>query len=160
MAALSYTSVEKMLETLPSVGSVTSITSSTLYSFAWDAETIVNAKLSKLYVVPVVGAPPVLAPISTDIALYRLLTRRIFTQEQLNKSDWPDRYKESMDLLDKIASGEVSLVSSGGAVISGGVITGEPWSNTLNYSPTFQEDSFESSVVDPDKLDSIVNGRM
>ena len=155
---LSYTSVDKMLGTLPAVGSMTTVMSADLFTFAADAEGLVNAKLSRLYTVPVVGGPPVLGTLATDIALYRLLALRLFTQEQLNASPWVDRYKEAMDILDDIAAGEITLVTTAGGVVEG-VTTGEPWSNTLDYTPTFAEDAFESSVVDPDKLDAIANRR-
>lgn len=148
-----YTNVLELLRTLPMVGSVTTIMSSDMCGFIGDAETFVDAKISTGYTVPVAGSPPILRLLSTDIALYRLLTRRVFTQEQINKSDWPDRYKEALETLDQIAEGEIPLLTSSGAQIDG-VTTGSgvPTSNTMNLIPTMNERPVESQQVDPEKL--------
>jgi phage gp36-like protein len=150
---LVYTSVQKILTTLPALGSVTTITSATLAAFAQDAETLVNAKIAGAYTVPVVGAP-LLALLSTDIAIYRLMTRRLFSGQEQNKSEWPDRYKEALELLEQIGDGTLPLVTDSGAT----VVNDEsalPWSNTKSFVPTFMEDGVENSRIDPNKLDYI-----
>ena len=147
---MDYTSVDEIKDACPLIGSVTTITSATIARFAVAAEAIVNAKLSTLYTVPVSGAP-VLAVISTDITVYRIL-RRVFTQEQMNKSAWVDSYKEADELLDKIASGEVALVLDDGTVVTESS-AGQPWSNTLSYDQTLNEGPLENMQVDQLKLD-------
>lgn len=153
-----YTTVDKLLVTLPMVGSITSISSADLAAFIDDADAIINAKLAKQFTVPVSGAP-LLNSLAADIALARLLTRRVFTQEQANKSTWPDEYKAALETLDKIASGEITLVSSAGTVISAASAEGGVWSNTMGYVPTFNEDDPATNFIDSDKLLDIADGR-
>jgi phage gp36-like protein len=150
--ALNYTTVEKILVTLPMVGSVTSITSAVLEAFAGQAEALVDAKLAKAFTVPVSGSPPLLEMLSTDIALYRLLTRRMFTQEQINKSDWPDRYKESLDTLDKLVEGELQLLTTSGDLIAPAQASAQAWSNTQTYEPTFNELPMEMQDIDANEM--------
>ena len=156
-----YTDVSRCYATVPAVGSATSVQSNEMAFFIENAEGIINAKLAKLYTVPVLinsVAPPVLTAIATDLALYRALALRMFTQEQINKSVWPDRFKEAMELLDEIAAGEMLLVASG-SVLETDSSRIKLESNTQGYTPTFNEDSFLQSTQDPDKLDDIANDR-
>jgi phage gp36-like protein len=153
-----YTTVNKLLLTLPMVGSVTSITSADLASFIDDADAIINSKLSKQYTVPVSGAP-LLDSLAADIALARLLTRRIFTQEQANNSTWPDEYKKALDTLDAIANGEMTLVTSAGTIIAAASTEGGVWSNNMNYVPTMNEDDPGTNYIDSDKLTGILDDR-
>jgi phage gp36-like protein len=90
--------------------------------------------------------------LSTDIALYRLLTRRMFTQEQINKSDWPDRYKESLDTLDKLVEGELQLLTTSGDLIAPAQASAQAWSNTQTYEPTFNELPMEMQDVDANEM--------
>lgn len=153
-----YTTVDKLRVTLPMVGSITSISSADLAAFIDDADAIINSKLSKQYTVPVSGAP-LLNSLAADIALARLLTRRIFTQEQANKSTWPEEYKEALKTLDKIAAGEMTLVNSAGAIIAAASAEGGVWSNNMNYVPTFNEDDPATNFIDSDKQLDIANDR-
>ena len=153
-----YTTVNKLLRTLPMVGSVTSISSADLASFIDDADAMINSKLSKLYTVPVSGAP-LLDSLAADIALARLLTRRIFTQEQANNSAWPAEYRKALKTLDEIAKGEMPLLTSSGTVIAATSREGEVWSNTMLYTPTFNEDDPGTNYIDDNKLMEILDDR-
>ena len=153
-----YTTVNKLLTTLPMVGSVTSISSADLAAFIDDADATINAKLAKQYTVPVSGAP-LLDSLAADIALARLLTRRVFTQEQANKSTWPDEYKKALDTLDDIASGKLALVTGSGTIIAATSNEGEVWSNTMDYVPTMNEDDPGTNYIDGDKLTGILDDR-
>ena len=159
MAALSFTTVSAMLVTLPGVSSSTNATSAQLAVFAERAESVMNAKLAKRYALPFVVAPPVLQTIATELAVYNFLTRRVFTQEKQNRSEWPDRYKEAMDLLDEIVSGEFPLIDAAGVVIGATTSQIQIWSNTMWFRPTMTEDDAESQFVDPDKLEQIRRDR-
>lgn len=153
---LNYTSVEKVLVLNASVGSVTTINSAVISSVAGQAEALVDAKLARLYTVPVAGRPPLLESISSDLTLYRLMSRRMLSGESANDSPWPDRYKEAMELLDQLADGSLTLVSSAGALIPATPgASGMPYSNNMNYQATFTEDDMENQVVDPSKLEDI-----
>lgn len=157
---VSYTTVETVLEMMPSIGSITTITSATIALFAGQAEARINAALSQQYLIPITGRIPVIEAVAADLTLYGLLAKRVFTGEQMNKSDWPDRFKEAVGLLDKIASGEMELLDSSGSSIAvretGGA---ELWSNTMNYTPTFLEDDPERSYVDTAKLNEMGDRR-
>lgn len=150
-----YTTVDKCRSVLPMIGSVTSVMSADVCNFIVDAETIVNAKVSKSYAVPVSPAPPLLATLATDLTLYRLLALRFFTQEQMNNSVWPDRFKEANETLDAIANGEMPLLSGSGSTIDPTAATAAFYSSTLNYQHTMTEDSPERSFVDLEKIEDI-----
>lgn len=159
---LSYTTVSAMLVLLPNVSSSTNASSAHLSLFAQDAEGLMNAKLSKTYALPftfVVPAGHVLRSIATDLACYRFLTRRVFTSERANKSEWPDRFREAMDLLDEIVSGGIPLLDSSGGVIPASISQSQIWSNTMNFQPTMTEDSEEVQFVDEDKIRTIRDDR-
>lgn len=150
-----YTNPLLLRQTLPMIGSVTTVQSADLSLIITAAESVINAKLSRVYAVPVNPAPPVLETIATDLSLYRLLALRLYTQEQMNNSVWPDRFKEANEVLDKIATGEIPLITASGTTIPAGAGTAAIFSSTLRYQPTFTEDCPENSSVDPEKLTDI-----
>ncbi len=154
-----YTSVLLLKQMVPSVGSVTSITSADIALFIRNAESIVNAKISKSYAVPISPAPPLLETISTDISLYRLLALRMFTQAQMNESVWPDKFKESMETLDDIAAGKTALVNRAGTLVDAAVGETAFRSSTLDYDQTMTEDNPVLSVIDPEKLTDVRGAR-
>jgi phage gp36-like protein len=142
------------------VGSMSAVSSSTLATFGDDAEAEINVRLSKLYVVPVPGSPPALVSIATDLLVHRLLSRRTFTQERTKKSEWPDAFaKDAHELLDKLASGEATLVDSAGTLIAARTDVMEVWTNKQNYQPTFDEHGRYDQVQDPDKIDDLEDAR-
>lgn len=148
-----YTTVERIYNVLPKIEEVTEITSAQLEQQIVDAESGINARLSKTYAVPVSDAP-LLVQIATDLSIYRVLSQRILTGETLKESPWPDRFKEANDLLDKIVSGDIDLVTSSGTVITP---TNDvaPWSSKEDFIPTFDEDSVFNHETDDDKIDDI-----
>ena len=152
-----YTNVARLRTLLPILGSVTTIASADMALYVNDAEALVNGKLAKLYTTPVNSAP-MLSMIASDIAIYRLLALRVFTQDQVNKSEWIDRYKESMELLDEIANGDIPLVV-GDEVVETDSSRVRMESNTQGYVQTFQEDNVLESEIDDDKLTDIAGDR-
>jgi len=150
-----YTSVAAVLALVPMVGSVTSVMSADIVTFINAAESIVNAKVSKAYTVPVTPAPPLLETLTVDLTVYRLLSLRFFTQEQMNRSVWPDRFKESLAILNDIGAGKVPLLTGSGTVIESDKGAAAMSSSTLNYQQTFTEDDPERSFVDTDKITAI-----
>lgn len=154
-----YTTTSLMLLTLPAIGSRTNITSAHLSEFARRAESVINAKLGKLYTVPFSATPPVIEHIATEIGLYYALSRRVFTQEKKNQSEWVTGFKEAFKLLDDIASGAVTLIDSAGAIIAASTAVQEVWSNTSDYLPTITEDSEILHDIDPDKIDDLRQDR-
>jgi len=156
---VSWTTVSLMLTALPQIASKSSITSAEMYTFAGRAESLMRSKLARRYTLPFSETYEPLETIATDIALYFLLTRRVFTQERENNSEGPDRFKEGMEQLDQIAEGGLSLVDSGGAVVAERTDDIEMWSSTSGYEPTMTEDSQSNQLIDPDKIDDIQDER-
>lgn len=157
---LSFTTVSAMLVTLPGISSSTNATSAQLAVFAERAESVMNAKLARLYTIPFASPPPkVLETIATELAVYSFLTRRVFTQEKQNNSAWPDRYREAMELLDEIVAGEVPLITASGAVIPSTTAQQQIWSNTMTFHPTITEDDEVHQFVDDDKVRDIRDDR-
>ncbi len=158
MLPVSWTTVSLMMMTLPAVSSRTSVDSATMSNFAGRAEATMRAKWADRYSFPLAPSPFVEA-LSTDYACYLLLSRRIFTTERQNDSAWVDRFKEALDDIEKVASGDISLVDSAGAIIERADSLERPWSSTTNYLPTMTEDDPRSQVVDPNKIEDIQSER-
>jgi phage gp36-like protein len=147
----SYSTVSDLYFLAPEVGSLTAIPSADVAGFGGKAQEWVDAKISKLYTLPFATTPRPLQSITEDIALYYLY-RRLYTSDRFNASPWPDRYKDAMAMLDLIASGDLTLIDSSGAVVTGRTDIVEVWSNTMGYVPTFSELSIYQTVRDSDKM--------
>ena len=154
---VSYTSVNYVYQTVPEIGSISYVTSATIAQIAGMAEAVMNAKLSNLYSIPITVEVPVLTTIATDLTIYRFFTRKPLTGEQSKSNPWFDRFKESSDLLDKIAAGDISLIGVDGSVID--ISSGAPtfYSNTMNYEPMFDEGNVESWEQDSTKQEDIAD---
>ncbi len=157
----SYTNEDRVYDMEPMIGSLSDLTSAQLVSaFIDPAEGEMDSRLSRRYNVPVLGTIPILQGIADDLAIYRVLSRRVFTQDQLKNSVWPDRFKESLDLLIEISKGEVQLVDSDGALVAQKTDVAEAVSSTEGYLPTFHEGgSWLDQVKDPDKVDDLLDER-
>ncbi len=160
MPALAYTSVDRLYDILPEVGSDSTLTSAQiLTAFAIPAESEINARISRLYAVPVPGVVPLLEAIADDLAMYRILSRRIMTRDMLKDSGWTDRFKEARETLDAVATGKTLLVNSAGDLIGSRTDVAEVRSNVSAYQPTFHEGSDLDHVIDKDKIDDILSDR-
>jgi len=144
-----YATITEVVNTLPQVGSISTITSLQIFTATVRADSVT---------VPITPSPPLLTTICCDLTLYRLM-RRFFSGEQQNDSEWPDRYKEAMELLEKLADGEIQLVDSGGTIVVPSAGSDIAWSNTQGYTPTFGEDGDLMSIIDEDKLDDLEGRR-
>lgn len=153
-----YTSVDRVLEQEPMLGSVTTLTSAHMFTFVQDAEAEVDATIALRYAVPVTGEPPILRTVATDLAIYRIL-RRFYTQERLKDSVWPQAFKEARDTLKMLAEGSKLLVDTSGTLIAARSDVDEVWSSTEAYHPTFHEGPRGSHIVDEDKLEDIADER-
>lgn len=149
----SYSTVENVLEALPSVGSVTNITSAVIAQFIGRTDALINAKISRQYALPIAGDVPILQTLSLDITLYNILAKRLYAGEQLSKSPWPDRYKEALDVLEEIAAGTLPLTTTSGAALPASTTLGQVWSSTEDYLPTMTEDDMTLSLVDTYKIE-------
>ena len=71
-----------------------------------DAEAIIDAHLRERYTVPLVSVPKLIKSICSDLAIYNLHARRY----SLDMSEsMKQRYKTSIAMLEKIASGRIHL---------------------------------------------------
>lgn len=151
---VSYTTVSLMQNILPEIGSVTTLTSAHIAQFAGQAESIINAKIIQRYSLPITREVPLLQTLSTDISIYYLLSRRLFTANQLQNSPWPDRYKEAMEILEEVATGKLDLVDSSGAILGGRTDQALAFSTTQDNVPTFWEGAWPDQQMDVDKIES------
>lgn len=150
---VSYTTIGIMQSILPDIGSITTLTSAHIAVFAGQGEALINAKISKAYSLPLTAEVPLLQGLSTDIALYYLLSRRIYGPERLNASPWPDRFKEAMVILDDVGAGKIALVTSSGAILGARTDIAEVFSTTMGYEPTFFEGGqWGDQIIDKDKI--------
>lgn len=147
----SYSTVGKVFDTYPMMGSVTNITSAHIAGAIGAEQAFVDAKLAARYAIPFSPVPPLLETIVTDLATFRLLTQRVFTQERMNQSTWPDAFKRGIEMLEDLATGSMALVSGSGTVIAetaGATIdTAYPWSNTMASTPTMNEGDWFAMTV-------------
>ena len=147
---VSYTSAGLMKMTLVEIGSISTMDNSTLLHHASMAETLINAKIARKYSIPISGHVPLLETLATDLAIYNVLTSRITIK---NDHPWFRRFKDSLTILNQIADGEISLITSSGEVLSGRDDVSEIWSNKKNNIPTFWEGAKEDQIMDSDKID-------
>lgn len=155
--ALTYTNVDRVKLQHPMIGSMTTLNSAQIFTFVDDAERLINSKLAKKYTVPVTGSgvPPILETLATNIGMYYILSRRVFTQEKLRDSVWPTVFKEALKTLDDICEGKLSIVNSDGTIVSVDTTKAEFWSTTKDYTPTFDEHGTYDQIQDEDKIDDL-----
>jgi phage gp36-like protein len=149
-----------MQSILPDIGSITTLTSAHIATFAGQGEALINAKIGKSYSLPFTSEIPLLQNLSTDIGLYYLLSRRIYGPERLNASPWPDRYKEALTILDDVAEGKIPLVDSSGSIVGARTDLAKIFSTTMNNEPTFFEGgTWADQIIDKDKIQDELDKR-
>ena|SRR6185295_1454218 len=151
-----YTSVDRILDLEPDVGSVSNLSSQQVNDvFIKPVESYIDGRLAKLYTVPITNCP-VIQGIADELTLYKILVLRVFTRQKLKDSTWPDRLKNAEDTLKMIADGTLSLVDSSGTDIPVNTTNGAfAFSNTQGYNQTFDEGDSLSQDRDQNKLDDI-----
>lgn len=119
---------------------VTSVEVSSI--FILDAESLVNAHLAKRYVIPVT-TEPIVTMITADLAISAMM------QEKLGELPGfiQPRYDRSLDMLAKLAAGDLILTGSGTTLVESG--DQFAWSSTGSFHSIF------SPVLDP--LDQAVD---
>lgn len=153
-----YTTVSLMMS-MPDIGSNTTITSAHFCAFAEEAESEINARIAKTYALPISGPIPLLQTLATDFAIYKTLSKRLYSAERMKGTTWPDRYKEIVETLKEIADGKLAMVDSSGAVIGARTDLNEVWSNNMDYPPTFHEGPIGDSVQYSDKIENELDRR-
>ncbi len=119
--------------------------------FSQTADSVINGKIAKRYVVPISPTPPLLKTISIWLAIYYFTLR----QDQGSSDEvrnWAQAlYDQMIALLDQIASGEIVLVNTSGTILAAETFL--PSSDTEDHTPTFGIEDDTLQVIDPDRLD-------
>lgn len=156
---VTFTTVSLMYAVLPDLGSITTLSSAHLATFAGEAEAEINANIAQKYALPISQDVPMLTTLATDLAIYNTLAKRVFTAERLAGSPWTDRYKEAQTKLQRLAEGDLLLVTSSGTVIAGRTDIAEVFSTTKNYLPTMHEGPWPYQQQDVDKIQDTLDDR-
>ncbi len=159
-AVVSYTTVSLMLLTRPDLRSLSTVTSAELAIFAGQAEAEMVGRLAQRYALPPAVPCPLLETLATDLAVYRILSRRQYiTRDAKEKSGLETVYTQAIATLSLIAAGGLPLVDASGAVLTERTDRMPVLSSTDDYLPTFHEGPTGSHVQDPDKVDDLLTAR-
>ena len=156
---VNYTSAELMLNTLSAIGSISTLTNSSLLFYAGAAEALINAKISKKYTLPIVDSIPLLETLATDLAIYNVLSARISLRTDAGNHPWFQRFKNAIDILDDIANGSLTLINSAGTVLVAATNTDAMYSTTMDYVPTTGEIPDSLQGPDPNKVQDSLDKR-
>lgn len=119
-----------------------------------EAAAIIDGYISRRYTLPITVTVPLLTTLATDIAVFRVLSSKPFSPaERSVDTNWPDRYREAIAILTKIAEGDMALVGVDGTVVTAND-NSRAWSTTMNYVPTFGESADQGFVVDRNKTEA------
>jgi phage gp36-like protein len=147
-----YTTVDNVLDLYPRVGSLSTVSSSSIAFFITQAEAEINGHLINNYTLPFPNGAPIIETLATEYSLVKIL-ERFFTQEVGSQNAWVSGRKEAvMDYLTKINSGDIGIVDNSLAIITynaGDTIH----SNTMEYNPTFTMLNSTLQQIDSDRLD-------
>ncbi len=149
---VTYTSVAYIYQNLPEIGSISNITSSHLAFFAGKAEAEINARINKLYSIPIGVDVPILTALATELTVYYALSQRPLVAPQTKSDPWLQKFKEARDMLNLIAKGEVQLLNVNGGDVAQSTDVMQFHSNTMNFDATFHEGDVESWLPDPEKI--------
>jgi|TARA_R100000479_G_C6315938_1_gene175827 phage gp36-like protein len=147
-----YSTVPKVLDLYPRVGSLSTVTSANIAFYIDQAENEINGHLVNGYTLPFSSTPPIIESLATEYGLVKIL-QRFFTQEVGSDNAYVTQRLESvMDYLTKINSGDVGLFTSSLELIP--YNTGDTiFSNTMNFNPTFTMLNPIFQQIDADRLD-------
>jgi len=119
--------------------------------FITDAESFVDAYISRRYAVPLNPVPSLIRQVTSDLAIFNMMVEKL--------PDTPDffqpRYDRAIKTLEMIRDGEMDLSSQ--TVITSG--DQEAWSSTMDYHPVFSpvlnplDQTVDKDQVDADKSD-------
>lgn len=159
---ITITSTGMLLTAQPLLASASAITSAQLALHLAQAEALVWAAASARYNIATLQAPvvpPLLESICIDLACYGVLVKQAIIANTLEDSPWPDRYKESMELLTQVAEGDLKLLSGSNTVIAAGASTYTYGFSSNDYLPTFTELPSEYNRLDPEKEADLIDER-
>jgi phage gp36-like protein len=147
-----YTTVTKVTDLFPKI-SDTGISSASIAFYIDQAEAEINGKIAGRYTLPFSLTPPLIETIATELSVIKILDR-FFTSEARSKNDWRDTRKEDLNkLLDGIVEGKVTLVNSAKEIINQRSDIQDIYSDTKDYTPTFNHLHYSLEEIDEDRLD-------
>jgi len=151
-----YTTVGKVYDLYPRIGSMTTITSANIAYYIDQAENEMNGFIANNYTLPFSATVPIIETIATEFSVVKIL-ERFFTQEIGSKNEWVEaRYEHIFARLSQISSGTLALMTSSYEVLNfsaeGGI-----YSNNKDYLPTFNNLNDTIQQVDGDLLDKEYN---
>ena len=155
---VSYTSVAKVLEALPSIGSGSTVISGTILAYAERAEAEINARLAKAYSLPIKRSVPLLTSVATDLTIHGLLAKRMRLSGKVDE-DVLRSFSYAREVLEDVVAGKIPLVDSSGSAIATSDSDAPLWTNTEGYTPTFHEGPWSEMDQDEDKLQDIRDDR-
>ena len=156
---VSYTTTSLMMATLPDIGSVSTLTSGHIATFAGYAEAGINARITRLYSLPFTEDIPYLTTVATRKALHLLLSQRLIPLPGPRLAELVAQFSGVDEEIAAIADGLIILVSSSGAIVPGRTDVAEIWSTTRGYVPTFSELPPSLSPVDEQKIEDLADER-
>lgn len=159
---VSYTSVQLILQAVPEIGSISTVTSLVVAHYAGRAEAELNARVGLRYTLPLASCPPLLTALATDLACYYLLTRKPLVGNQTKGDAWFDKFKEARDTVKELVEGKIELLDAdGSASYTARTDNNHFYSNTMGYLPTFFDGATgpEEFELDSDKTTDDLNDR-
>ena len=159
---VSYTSVSYVNTALPSISSVSNISSGVIAQYAGGVEAEINAMISKRYALPLTSECPILTAIATRETIYRIAVQRALVQfppAQQGQHPMLTQHKDDQKLLERIMNGEIQLIADTGAVIAADITQLEIYSTTKTYLPTFHEGPWGDMVQDENKINDLLTDR-
>ncbi len=145
-----YGNADGVFDLYPKIGSVSTVTTPVIDTYITRTEGEINMRIAHRYTVPVSGGSPVLKDIAETLVVGRLMRRFFGSDDQVLADKW---LEDANKLLEMIATGSASLVTSGGTLISADLTTTAPWSNTKDYTPIFSILPARDAWPDPDRMD-------
>lgn len=150
------TAILPLLPTLPQTSTSAGYSNcvSLISSHITRAEAIINAKISSRYDLSgytSTNCPPILRMLTEDIAGYYTL-RSYYTSDNQNVSEWVEKFGEATAMLDMIRDGKMDLADTSGNIVLGSTTAASVDSNTIDFDPTFSEDTSLNWIVDTDKF--------
>lgn len=156
---LSYTTVAQITQTVPAIGSATSILSADIAAEAGKIQAMIDGKLATRYSVPFSPVPPIIEAIATDCSAYALLTKRMWASNRTIDEKMVSGLKSAFDFLDALASGSMALVNSAGTLVSGRTDRAQIDGSHMDFLPTFDEHHVYDQIQDEDKIEAIYDER-
>lgn len=146
-----YSTVDRLTESFPKLAR-TNATSATLYAWLERSSHLIDGYIKDVVAaVPVTPSPPMLIDICEDLAFVMFLRRNV--HEAGKETGMKEMYDDSIERLQMIRNGFLSLVNSAGEELTVTDPMASPWSNVTDYHPTFSILDAEDSWIDPERTE-------